>query len=519
MAVSRNSKTSPGFKRRAQTSRSPFAPIAVFVLLGLLSASAIVFFYQRGDLLCYGDAVAHINIARRIVDSRTPGWDQVGTVWLPLPHLLMLPLVSWDRLWQTGLAGSIASGVCFVFAGLLFFLAARRAFSSDAAAAAACAALALNPNVLYLQSIGMTEAVFLAALAATLYCTLRFRDSESLAWAAAAGVAAAAGSLIRYDGWFLIPFTALYLLLAGKRHRLLAPLVFSLIAASGPLLWLAHNWWHFGNALEFYSGPHSAKAIQGAALYPGERDFPKAWLYYRTAVRLCAGWPLALLGLAGIVATLRRRVYWPLALLALPPLFYILSVHSAGTPIFVPVLWPNSYYNTRYGIAALPLLAFAAAGLTAIAPERFRALAAAGVILASAAPWLAYPRTEGWICWKESQVNSEARRAWTAETAEYLGAHLHPGDGVLTSFGDLIGVFQRAGIPLSRTLHEGNGLIWTAAITRPGLFLWERWAVAIAGDPVSTALRRNWRGRPRYDCVRRIAVRGAPVIEVFRRAP
>ena len=36
------------------------------------------------------------NIARRIVDSRTPGWYQLGTTWLPLPHLLMMPLVRND---------------------------------------------------------------------------------------------------------------------------------------------------------------------------------------------------------------------------------------------------------------------------------------------------------------------------------------------------------------------------------------------------------------------------------------
>ena len=42
--------------------------------------------FERGYVLYYGDAEAHLNIARRIVDSRTPGPEQIGTVWLPLPH-------------------------------------------------------------------------------------------------------------------------------------------------------------------------------------------------------------------------------------------------------------------------------------------------------------------------------------------------------------------------------------------------------------------------------------------------
>src|SRR4030081_208487 len=68
-----------------------------------VSFIAFVFYFQHGDLLLYGDAVAHINIARRVFDSRTPGLLQLGTVWLPLPHLLMVPFLWSDWMWQTGI--------------------------------------------------------------------------------------------------------------------------------------------------------------------------------------------------------------------------------------------------------------------------------------------------------------------------------------------------------------------------------------------------------------------------------
>src|SRR5437660_5646226 len=80
----------------------------------LLSALAVYFFYSHGYLLYYGDAEAHLNIARRVVDSQTPGYDQLGSPWLPLPHVLMLPLVRVDSLWRSGLAGAIPSAICFV---------------------------------------------------------------------------------------------------------------------------------------------------------------------------------------------------------------------------------------------------------------------------------------------------------------------------------------------------------------------------------------------------------------------
>src|SRR5260370_1988331 len=76
-------------------------------LAAAISIASFFYYLRHGDLLLYGDAVAHINIARRVFDSRTPGVLQLGTVWLPLPHLLMLPLLLSRWLWQTAICRSI----------------------------------------------------------------------------------------------------------------------------------------------------------------------------------------------------------------------------------------------------------------------------------------------------------------------------------------------------------------------------------------------------------------------------
>jgi hypothetical protein len=102
-------------------------------------AAAIAWFYRTGATLYFGDAEAHLDIARRIVDSRTPGWSQIGTTWLPLPHLLMIPLVRNDWLWQTGLAGAVTSGFCMAVAATFLFSAARRIFANTTAAIVAVA--------------------------------------------------------------------------------------------------------------------------------------------------------------------------------------------------------------------------------------------------------------------------------------------------------------------------------------------------------------------------------------------
>jgi hypothetical protein len=487
--------------------------LSVSALVSLLSAAAVWLAWARGCLLYYGDAEAHLNTARRIFDSTTPGFDQLGTPWLPLPHLLMLPLVRVDGLWRSGLAGAIPSAVCFVAAAVFLFAAVRRLFGSPAVALSAVALFALNPNVLYLQSIPMAEPVFWAALAALLYFTVRFGETGGWGSAIGAGCAACAASLARYEGWFLIPFVAVYL----ARRRVWAALVFCLIAVCGPLFWLGYNWWLTGDALYFYRGPGSAIVIQGRQSYPGRNDWRTALYYYRTAAELAAGPVLALAALAGAVAALIKRAFWPLFLLLLPGVFYVWSMHSSASPIFVPVLWPGTYYNSRYGTAALPLAALAASALVALVPPRARQWAAAALVAASIAPWILHPHPSNWVVWEESRVNSEARREWTRQAAEFLGPRYIPGSGILTMFGDVTGIYRAAGIPLRQTFTECNGLPWLAAVRRPELFLWQEWAVVRGGDEAQSAMTRAaLRGIP-YRLEKTIIVKGAPVVEIYRR--
>src|SRR5438270_5234243 len=93
----------------------------VGVLLGCAGVLALWFFYSRNEILLSGDAVAHINIARRVFDSRTPGLLQLGSVWLPLPHLLAIPFIVNTWLCQTGIVGSLVLVLPFILAGVRLF--------------------------------------------------------------------------------------------------------------------------------------------------------------------------------------------------------------------------------------------------------------------------------------------------------------------------------------------------------------------------------------------------------------
>jgi hypothetical protein len=495
----------------------------VLVLLAVIGIASAAWFYKYGYLLSYGDAEAHLNTARRIVDSRNPGYDQVGSPWLPLPHALMLPFVGNDHLWQTGLAGTIPGVACFVLAGTMLFAAARRVFQSTAAAVCTVALFALNPNLLYLQSTPMTEAVFFMTLCGLLYCTVAFHSTQSILAVLGAAIFSITASLTRYEGWSLIPCVALYFLIASKKNRIRDAAVFSAIAGIAPLYWLGHNWWYYGNFFEFYYGPYSAKGIYqrdlaaGMARFATDHDWSKAVFYFRSAAQLAVGPALMVIGIVGLAAAVIKRTFWPVIFLALPPVFYVLSMYSSGVPIFVPHLWPHGYYNTRYGLAVLPMLALGGGALVTLAPERFRALAASLLILASIIPWLAYPKAENWICWKESHVNSLARGAWTREAAAYLRDHIRPGDTVFASFGDQTGIIREAGVPMHQTIHEGDNPQWIAAVARPDLFLNDEWAIARGADTVAGTIDKAGKNGPHYRCVKIVSVKDAPVIRIFRR--
>jgi dolichyl-phosphate-mannose-protein mannosyltransferase len=490
----------------------------VIALLAAWSAAASAFFFLRGYTLYYGDAESHLNIARRIFDSRTPGTDQIGSVWLPLPHLLLMPFAARDALWKSGLAGTIPSAVCFVIAGSFLFAAARRVFASDAAGAAALALFALNPNVLYLQSTPMSEPVFWAAQMAMLYFSVLFRENQAWWAAAGAGVACLAGTLSRYEGWFLVPALTLYFLIAARSRRLMAAALVGAIASLGPLAWLAHNRYWFGDALYFFRGPDSAAAIQGGRPYPGYGDWKLAAIFYQSAAVWCAGPVLRWIGAAGLLGAVARKTFWPLVFLAVPGVFYVWNMHSGASPIYTPDLWYGSYYNTRYGLAVLPLAVFAAAALVAWMPPRAQGWTALLLIAAASAPWLLHPSPERWITWKESQVNSEARRQWTRQAVALLSPRYHPKDGIFTSFSDLTGIYRTMGLPLRETLTWDNEPQWLVTTRRPDLFLWEQWAVCVAGDPVQRAIHRARRQGPYYELVYTIEVKDAPAVEIYRRS-
>ena len=505
-----------------------FLVVQIAICISVLS---FLYYLKQGDVLLYGDVFGHINIARRVFDSRTPGLLQLGTVWLPLPHLLMIPFLLGNWMWQTGIGGSIPSLLAYIFLVAGTFRLTRSALSTTAVpdvAARRCAwiaalIVAANPNLIYMQATAMTEALYLGfAVWAVVYFAEYVRqsnagDGEFSAPLLKCGLCLAAACLTRYDGWFLAAAVSVGLIamqLFGRRASPATTAKFLLLAAAAPILWISYNAAVYRDPLEFATGPYSAKALAqkdaaaGTAPYPGAGNMPVAAIFFLKSAQLNVAegnWGRSWLAaaVAGVfVLLIWHRRLWPLLLLWSPLPFYCLSMAYGGVPIYLPVWWPHGYYNVRYGLELLPALAV----FTAIAVyEVVRRAAIPQIRLAIVVVTLALVTgcyTEVWrarpICFREALVNSKVRSAVEGALGENLEM-LPPNSTILMYIGDHVGALEREGIPLRRTINENNTWPWRKATDPPGLWeaalakpaLFADYVVAEEGDAVATHVNRQ----------------------------
>jgi len=546
----------------------------------LLAFIALIVSFTRGYVLLYGDAVAHLGIARRIVDSRNPGLVQLGGVWLPLPHLLMLPFIWKIEWWRSGLAGTWPS-LAFYMLGVAGFYRLCRRMLVPRWALVAAAFYAVNPNLLYLATTAMTEPLFLAILIwltlLTMECVEAIRKSEekrAQQKMIVLGVLILAAVFTRYDGWIL--GAAVWCVVAWQvlrtselRRRTAVPfMVFTLLAVAGPLLWFWYNQHFYHDWLDFMRGPYSAPAIEKRTSPPGSRHY-RGWhnvgwallFYTRTAQVVAAAWEtgfaVMLAAIAGFWIAARKRAERASLLLWVPLPFYVYSVAYGSVPIFIPQLWPHSYYNARYGMEMLPALAlFACMACAALeqwlktrsereahaaapetdakaprTPRTAQIFFAAVVVLVMLNPAAMIFGTDVVqkvasmierhpshllanyappLVLKEALVNSTTRVPFERDLALVLG-EMPPGAQILMQASDHIGALQDAGIPLKQTINETDYDSWHAALEDPAGHA--QFVVAMEGDAVSEAVAAHPEDLQELDI---LCTTGQPCARIYR---
>jgi len=511
----------------------------VRVFAGALAASliAILWSWKNSAFLLYGDAEAHIHIARRLFDSHRPGITQLGSVWLPFPHLLLVPFLAVDAWWRNGFAAVIPSAACYLLACLGLYRLARE-WVSPAAACIGLVLFAANPNLLYLQTTAMTEPLFLCELIWSVLLLTEWYASleqdghrtQRLLWILIAVLVAAVYT--RYDGWILafLAWAAMAVCLYRRGHLFRPSIILaSVVLLAAPVGWMVYNAVVFGDWLDFMRGPYSAKAIElrtaSSAIdpHPGWHSPWTSLVYFTKAAELdvaAQGWGESIFSIAAVGTwwSWRRPAFrsaakpgitpagTPLArrsavawtwFLWMPLPFYAYSVSYGSVPIFLPVWKPFSWYNTRYGMELLPAFAlFFAFAIEAVLvwmaahrpQNRTRFLVALYVLFVLN---VAVMLREHPLIYVEGFKNSAARGYYnTAIPAALHQLHEADPDGiVLMDTSSFPSVVPHAGLTYRQTINESDKEFYWAALGAPSAHA--AIVVAFSGDEIDKAVKAH----------------------------
>jgi len=514
--------------------------LAVLTSCSAASLVAILWSWSHGAMLNYGDAVAHLHIARRVFDAHQPRLSLLGSVWLPLPHILLIPFVQVYAWWANGFAGVIPSALAYLASCAGIYRLARR-WLPPSATALSLAFFAVNPNLLYLQTTAMTEPLFLCEMIWITLWLVEWRASldenpqQTIRLQSFIAAALVAAVFTRYDGWVmaLLAWASMGVVLTrrgGLRSR--AFWLASAFVVAAPLVWFIYNAAAFGDWLDFLRGPYSAKAIEIRTATPGYPPHPgwhNPWvslIFFIKAAEMDAAalaWGNILLVLsvfgtvwAWIVG--RRRTFAWASLLWLPVPFYAYSISYGSVPIFLPVWWPHSWYNLRYGMELLPALALCLGFVAHFfigAVREFKprwSSYAAGLLFAVVTLNAFRMLRERPLVYVEGTKNIQARQPIYSQIPPVLRSLLaqHPGAVILLDTSVYPEIVSLTGIPLRQTINEADLDIYTNALSAPAAHA----AIVLAfdGDEIDRAVHAHPEG---LTSLRRFTAPGQPSATLY----
>src|SRR2546426_2042324 len=192
---------------------------SVAAISSVIIVNAFLYLLYRDQTFVHIDAIAHVNKARGLFDNIEPGLRQLGTVWLPLPHILAAPLAAIDPLWRSGAAGSLLSVVCFVGNSLFLFLIGIEWTGSRIAGWLAFLFFAFNPHLIYLFPTPENEPLMILCITGLLYYLLRWIRHQLWKDLAFAALFAFVGTWTRYEGWAIAAAAVVLMPIITRNYR------------------------------------------------------------------------------------------------------------------------------------------------------------------------------------------------------------------------------------------------------------------------------------------------------------
>jgi len=471
------------FGRKVGELYARFEMLLTVILLSVLSGASFWFYYINKLGLSYNDARSHLDIGRRIVEGLKPGLAQIGSVWLPLNHLLMVPTIWNDWMWHSGLSGAIQSMVAFVGTGCVINLLLKKLHVGALGRFVGVAVFAANVNVLYLQSTAMTEILLLGTMTVGAYELIMWHQDDNILHLVKSAFWIMLSTLVRYDGWFLLLYAGLLIFIQVLKKRGYktaegAAILFLTLGAVGVFLWFLWNQLIFKDALYFILGPFSAYAQQkqmanAGALATKHNFLLSAQIFLYSLMFNAYTYP-AILGLIGAVVLWYDKKISPHVRLAttvlLAPLFFnVLSLFLGFSVVFVQGISGNTWFNIRYGIMLMPAIAIFIGYLV----DRAKSLRWVIILSLILVIFFAVANNDS-VTLDDARVGSSQKNV--SEVSGFLNSHATNEKGfILISAASHDAIIFSSGLPMKRFIHEGTGLYWENATTMPDQ--WARWIV------------------------------------------
>ncbi len=496
---------------------SPERIIAAFATL--LAIASSVYSLMHGYTIAYGDAESHLNIAKRVIDSVTPGFAQLGGIWLPLPHILLIPFVWNDWLWRTGVAASIVSGIAYVVSSVFLYKLAFRLTSNDHASYLAAMVFMLNPNILYLQSTPMTELPLIVFFILSSYYFIRYMHHEGeISFLIASALFGFCASLSRYDGWALVVMQAGVLFLhailqmlaswwrsrqgggdQNPRESYERPLaiwetfegrtiLYATLAFFGIALWFVWGWLILGDPLYFTHSQFSANSQQQSWLSRGElpayRNIWVALEYYLFTSAESAGSIIGILAVAGLalyVTRSRSHVEWyVIPVLFVPFFFNVLTLYLGQSVIFLPGVTPPTFewtlFNVRYGTMMIPAIAVFIGCLFAFSHNTGRWVAVVALALQSALFVVGFTPV---LSLADGMHGLSSAVAKIPDAQYWLDKNYDHGILLTDDFARTISIV-RSPVKMENVIYIGNKPYWEESLIEPQKYA--RWIVVQKED-------------------------------------
>lgn len=354
---------------------------AIFAVVVVIGAIFSWYIYDIGLTKILVDQNSHLNIARQITDSITPGMSQVG-LWPPLLHFLMAPASAINPLFHSGLAGAAVLVPLLGLASVMLYKLIRLLTAGVLLGIFGVVLFVSNPYILYYAVTPMTELLFISTLIGVAYFMALWFKSEKITHLIVAALFIVAASLARFEGFVLIPIVAVIVffhLRGNKKSRdeIEAVLVlFGTVAMLGIGYTLAYGWTFAGDALAFMNGTWSAGAQQQDYLLPTQYNLTNSFKYLFFASTYMIGFYQIILSVLGFLFALlivrgskefRRTLFMTGAILASPFIFDLFALFQGSVVLYVPNLPPyDSFFNERYGLYSFAFIAFAPLALAAV---------------------------------------------------------------------------------------------------------------------------------------------------------